>query len=504
MWVTRSAASLSSLTAFFAASLAFAVTPSNVLVLYNSASVEGTEVANYYAQLHPGVQLLGLSGVTSDEEVSADYYLGTIRPQILSALTPSIDAIVTTKGLPLRINTAPHTNPGTYTDPAGVSRNVFSTTWKPYSSLESELARIDTFSTWQQMGDQTYWLPPGSGYPHPSVNPYYKIAAPFSYAQYGTRLASRLDGFTLGQIKASLNRAQHAYGPVDNSAGPLTFVLDDDPGKNYDLMPALNSNVLAPRGLPYIYDNTSSFVPDSEGAVVGYVSHGRNQAATPPNYLVDQTSGIRFDLADGATFASWESFNAYSFDVGGNRNGQGLIAEWLARGGTAGVGNVEEPGASAANVVNEDQLFRMLLNGYTFAEAAWSATRQLSWVNTVVGDPLMVWKPFVLADMNGDESLNNIDIAGFELALTDVPRYHQLYPAVTNWELRADVNLDGIVDNRDIQPFEVRLTSIGSSDSGGNLTAIPEPSGLAIGLAACVALAAIKLRPRDILKRSSD
>ena len=32
-------------------------------VLYNVNSPEGTEIANYYAQVHPGVRLFGLSGV---------------------------------------------------------------------------------------------------------------------------------------------------------------------------------------------------------------------------------------------------------------------------------------------------------------------------------------------------------------------------------------------------------------------------------------------------------
>src|ERR1700681_3687569 len=77
----------------------------NVLVLYNTASSDGAQIANYYAQIHPGVQLLGINGVDpNSEDISADAYLSTIRPQVLSALTSTIDVIVTTKGLPLRIN----------------------------------------------------------------------------------------------------------------------------------------------------------------------------------------------------------------------------------------------------------------------------------------------------------------------------------------------------------------------------------------------------------------
>src|SRR5262249_22013021 len=54
----------------------------NVLVLYNTASAEGQQIANYYASVHPGVTLLGLNGINpSNEDVTADFYLSTIRPQ---------------------------------------------------------------------------------------------------------------------------------------------------------------------------------------------------------------------------------------------------------------------------------------------------------------------------------------------------------------------------------------------------------------------------------------
>jgi hypothetical protein len=100
---------------------------------------------------------------------------------------------------------------------------------------------------------------------------------------------------------------------------------------------------------------------------------------------------LNITLANGAVFNSWESYNAYSFTPGGYTGTQGQVAQWLAMGGTAGVGNVQEPGASTSSVANEDQLFLMLLSGKTWAEAAWSSLEQLGYVNTVVGDPLMTW-----------------------------------------------------------------------------------------------------------------
>ena len=89
------------LLACFSCSAALALDSSNVLVLYNAGSPEGVQIADYYAAAHPGVRLLGLTGITAAEEVSADYYLSELRPQILPALDSNVDVIVTTKGLPL-------------------------------------------------------------------------------------------------------------------------------------------------------------------------------------------------------------------------------------------------------------------------------------------------------------------------------------------------------------------------------------------------------------------
>jgi hypothetical protein len=174
-----------------------------------------------------------------------------------------------------------------------------------------------------------------------------------------------------------------------NPQGPDWFLVDNDPTKSYaPTMASLVNNVLAPDGLPVVYDNTTSFVGTAPGPIMGYDSFGVNQAATPANYL---TTGLTATLANGAVFNSWESYNAYSFTPGGYTGNQGQVAQWLAIGGAAGVGNVQEPGANPSSVANEDQMFQMLLNGEPWAEAAWSSFRQIGFVNTVVGDPLMTW-----------------------------------------------------------------------------------------------------------------
>jgi len=374
--------------------LAADLTAANVLVLYNPVSPAGTQIANYYAQVHPGVQLLGINGVDpNSEDTTADAYLSTIRPQVLAALTSSIDVIVTTKGLPLRINVQEAEPPvtggnplPTYVDPSGTTRQILD--WQPYSSLESELTNIATVSTWQMMGDQSYAIPGQF-----SANPYFRSTSSFSPAAFGGMvLTSRLDGYAVSDVEGAIDRAQQAFiGPSNSPSGPYWFLVDNDPTKNYaPTMANLVNKVLLPAGLPVVYDDTTAFIGTAPGPVIGYDSHGVHQASTPANYI---TSGLNITLAAGAVFNSWESYNAYSFTPGGYTGNQGQVAQWLAKGGTAGVGNVQEPGANPSNVANEDQMFAMLLAGKTWAEAAWSSFRQLGYVNTVVGDPLMTWIP---------------------------------------------------------------------------------------------------------------
>jgi uncharacterized protein (TIGR03790 family) len=388
------------------------------------------------------VRLLGLTGVTTEEEVSADYYLSTIRPQILPALDNSTDVIVTTKGLPLRIRIE-QGNPRSYEDPSGVARTIGNWSWKRYSSLESELTRIDSISTWQQMGDQTTSLAPS---PLLGLNPYYWKSSDFSFQQHGMRLTSRLDGFTVADVQAMIDRAGKAYIGDGDSNNPFHIVVDDDPnaaGSYADSMERLDLLVLQPRGLPYTYDATDSFVQSpavnnpNSSLVIGYVSHGVH-GGSPRDYLTDPEDGIQFQLANGAVFASWESFNAQTFEEGADRN-QGLIAEWIARGGTAGVGHVTEPTASTITVAREDCLFDRLLGGMSWVEAAWSATYQLSYVNTVVGDPLMRLTTWIPGDVSLDGVVDDKDVAVIQHSWLEPGGFYN-----------GDLNGDGLIDTADV------------------------------------------------------
>ena len=63
----------------------------------------------------------------------------------------------------------------------------------------------------------------------------------------------------------------------------------------------------------------------------------------------------------------------------------------------------------------------------------------------------------VLGDANDDGVFDNIDIASFVLALTDLPAYQAIFPDVDP-DVVLDMNSDGAFDNLDIAPFVAALT----------------------------------------------
>lgn len=463
-----------------------AISAGNVLVVYNSSSTDGKEIAEYYAAQHPGVRLLGVKNVPAGEQITQSQYRSIIRPQIQAGLDPSIDVIVTTKGMPLRIynDKAPAAFPYNYTDPQGISRTIYSTSYRTYSSFESELTRVDTISTWVQMGDQTWWSP-NSAAPNLSANPYYGKMSRFSHTDPtlgDLRLSTRLDGYTVADVKGSIDRAKNAYVVRFGQQ----VVVDDSPsatGAGMTSMSQLANNVLPRRGQSYVYDTNVAPVLTASKPVIGYVSHGTNDGSgqLPADYM---RSKLQFNLAHGAIAETWESYNGYSFTAGGNHGGQGSIADWIAAGGTGGVAQVEEPGASLSNMTNESRMFELMLKGYTFAEAAWAATPQVSYVNTVIGDPLMVWRNWIAGDANLD---GRIDVRDFAVLKA-------------NW-LKAgtfdtgDFNGDNVVNASDLAILKTQMarqsTVIFSSlmTSGASETdSVPEPGLCVLSLAGAIAM----------------
>ncbi len=140
-----------------------------------------------------------------------------------------------------------------------------------------------------------------------------------------------------------------------------------------------------PRVLPTVFDTKEAQFS---------VAYPMNDAALYFGwYSVDPAGPFTrddFKFRPGAVACHIHSFSATSV-----RDPQHWwVAPLLNRGADAVLGNVYEPYLTLTT--NLDTFAERLAEGDTFAESAWLATPGLSWMNTVVGDPLYrpgkVWK----------------------------------------------------------------------------------------------------------------
>jgi uncharacterized protein (TIGR03790 family) len=137
------------------------------------------------------------------------------------------------------------------------------------------------------------------------------------------------------------------------------------------------------RGSPVIFDNGEGLFPN------GYPL--RQTALYFGWYAADVTGPFArpdFKFNRGAVAVHIHSFSATSL----RDPKRTWCAPLLAIGAAATLGNVYEPYLSLTPHL--DIFHDRLRSGMTFAESAWSATPVLSWMTTVVGDPLYRPYPF--------------------------------------------------------------------------------------------------------------
>jgi len=325
--------------------------PEHVFIVYSINSTYGDSIASYYknARNIPIQNICAISCDTS-EVITRDYYNTNIRDVLRDSLIQrgikeQIRFIVLTKGIPIKISGSDQ------------------------SCLDSDLCLL--FNDEYSIGSRIH-------------NPYFGeiyYFDSFTYPIYSTSqisyLVSRLDAFTLNDVIQMIDR-----GVNPDTSGINWYILDDYPGLEYDKMYDAK-RILDELGKNSVYDNTTSHITDNvQGDVIGYCGHGVHAGAGYPFVLND----LNFTFANGALFNTYESFNGWSFFLNGRQSNHNLISDFIAIGGTGGIGHVYEPYASA--IPHENILFSRYANGFTLVEAAYMSMAYLSWQNVVVGDPL--------------------------------------------------------------------------------------------------------------------
>jgi uncharacterized protein (TIGR03790 family) len=345
-----------------------AQTGSNVLVVVNDAVPAGTVIARRYADRRavPSGNICHVS-TTAQETVGRVDYTAQIEQAVWQCIRRAsahdrVLYILLMKGMPLRIA-------GTL----GLDGTE--------ASVDSELTLVHRRATGQP-------VPVRGRVP----NPYFAgetapgTWTPFSHRVQDIYLVTRLDGFTVQDALALIDRSLAAQRTG-------RFVLDAraSPGEigNQWLHNAGNRIGLD----RVLLEETGAVVHDQTG-VLGYYSWGTNDPAIRRRHFnlafVPGALAAMFVSTDARTLieppSTWtpgEWSDPKTFHAG---SPQSLTADLIRDGVTGVAGHVDEPYLDAT--IRPDILFPAYARGMNLAEAFYLAMPYLSWQTIVIGDPL--------------------------------------------------------------------------------------------------------------------
>lgn len=350
------------------------------IVVFNQDVPESVELAKFYAQKR-GIardHLVSLS-ISRTEEISRDEYDAMIRNPLraifkergwwtlneprggpITVASNSIRFVALIKGVPLKIRPAtdyPGDKPGA--PPIG-NRND--------ASVDSEVAALGAFS------DQI------SG---PLPNPYFQSYRAINEAESSAMLlVCRLDAPQVATVRRMITDAIETEKTGLRGRAYIDSAHNSTPGFGIgDHWLAETRDQLHKVGVPLIFEDTPEIFPNGYPMTDCALYYGwyREKIAGP--FLQPD-----FQFVPGAVAVHIHSFSASTL----HDENAGWAGPLLAKGAAATVGNVYEPYLQLTPHL--DILNDRLVHGFTFAESAYMAAPVLSWMSTMVGDPL--YRPF--------------------------------------------------------------------------------------------------------------
>ena len=374
-------------------SLASAQSGDNVLLVVNEASADSGRVAEHYARVRgvPQTQVLRIKVDAAVDELDRAAFVARIENPISEWIRSNsaqdrILYLVLAKGIPLRV-----------TGTSGRGGTM--------ASVDSELTLLYRRLTGQ--------LVAGDGRVE---NPYFLGAAPpdqakpFTRAAHDIYLVTRLDGFTVKDATALVDRA---LKPSRDGR----ILLDQRTGAGAAAgnawLEQAAARLRATGSAERVALDTTDRVLRDEPQVLGYYSWGSNDAAITTRRLglsfVPGALAATYVSTDGRTFteppASWtfgKWMDRSSFFAG---SPQSLAGDLIREGVTGVAAQVAEPFLDAA--VRADILVPAYLAGFNLAESFYLSMPYLSWQTVVAGDPLC--RPFArpgIADGGVDKGLD--------------------------------------------------------------------------------------------------
>ncbi len=345
--------------------------PENVAVVVNDASPLSRSIAEYYARRRaiPSTNVCHVR-VMDTEEIGAGEYQSNIAKPLARCLrerhlTEQILYIVTTAGLPLRING--EVPPGPMTDMAAV---------------DSELTLL-----YSEMQGKKYERK-GS-----IPNPFFRqVDADFTHARFPIYLVTRLAGYDFQAARALVDRAIEGQDPKYRNKGRIVIdlkSLDSTPGNEW----LRDASLRVPQDR-LVMDDSAKVLYDQTD-VIAYASWGSNDPDRKRRKL-------GFKWLPGAIMTEFVSTNGRTFkrppdtwNIGSWADPhntwwagapQTLTADYIEEGATGASGHVTEPYLHFCP--RPEVLIPAYLKGRNLAESYYLAIPALSWQNIVIGDPL--------------------------------------------------------------------------------------------------------------------
>ena len=357
-----------------ASSSAHAQSAENVAVVINDADASSRAIGEYYVKARgiPPSNVLHIT-TTADDTIERAAFVNAIQQPLAFALTRGnlmdrVLYLVLTKGVPLRI--------------AGTSGQDGTV-----ASVDSELTLLYRLIVGEQ--------PLSRGR---LDNPYFLgtraigEARPFTHRAHDIFLVSRLDGYTVEDATALIDRA---LAPVtegrivlDQARGPSNRLGDD-------WMAAAAQRLSAAGQAARVMLESSPDAAADVPQVLGYYSWGstdpRSRGRQVGMRFVPGAIAATFVSTDARTFreppATWAPAAIATVRTNLFAGTSHSLAGDLIRSGVTGVaGQVAEP--YFESVIRPDVLFAAYVAGFNLVESFYLAMPSLSWQTVVVGDPL--------------------------------------------------------------------------------------------------------------------
>jgi uncharacterized protein (TIGR03790 family) len=344
-----------------------AQTPAQVLVVINRRSPVSQEIGAYYMQKRgvPASNRCMLDLPPVETIARADYEKSIEAP--ISAflkshgLTEKILYIVLTSGVPLRIGVI----------------SGFNTPETDAASVDSELTLL-----YRRMRGEKI---PIAG---PIDNPFFRQRdAPFRHPLFPMYLVTRLDAYSMADMKGMVDKAL-----IARNTGKFVVDLrdkDDTPGNQW----LRNAALLLPKDRVVL--DASAKVLAGIRDVIGYASWGSNDRDHRERFLHMQwlpgAIATEFVSTDGRTFrpppdswrtSTWSDKQHYYAD-----SPQSLTGDFIREGASGASGQVDEPYLTGCP--RPDFVLPAYASGRNLAESFYMGIPFLSWMNVVIGDPLM-------------------------------------------------------------------------------------------------------------------